>query len=137
VSCSPQVLNQNDPPQCYFNQQSVSIAENTAAGAQVVSLYSSTYVFDQDVGDKLKFKLLGGNKNGAWSLSPLGVLTVRNTTALNYEAAVNQWSLIINATDFGVGGQFPNASCQGTLQVCCQTMLLCIVADSIITESIL
>jgi hypothetical protein len=87
----------------------VYIAENSAVGTQVVNLNSATYVYDQD-GDTMTFSLLAGNKNGALSLSRSGSLTVKNSSALNYEARVNSWNLTIQVTDDGQNGKFANKS---------------------------
>lgn len=81
----------------YLNEQNFSLLENSAAGTQVGYAVGS----DQDSGQKLSYRITGGNTDGAFAIDPqTGRITVANQAALDYEA-VTRFVLTVEATDNG------------------------------------
>ncbi|NVO19613.1 MAG: T9SS type A sorting domain-containing protein [Bacteroidetes bacterium] len=85
----------NEPP--VINNQSFTIAENTASGTNLGTVAAT----DPDAGQALTFTILSGNTNNAFAInSSTGLLTVANSAALNFETTPS-FSLIVNAQDNG------------------------------------
>ncbi len=76
--------------------QAFSIAENTANGVTVGTVLAS----DVDAGDTRTFSITGGNSLGAFAISSAGVITVADTTKLNFETNPT-FTLTVQATDAG------------------------------------
>lgn len=74
-----------------------SIVENAPNGKVVGAITAK----DQDVGDVLAYSIVGGTGVGVFNLnSSTGVITVANSSALNYES-VTSYTLDIKVTDNG------------------------------------
>ncbi|HLO90422.1 MAG: cadherin domain-containing protein [Chloroflexota bacterium] len=100
------IIATNLPP-VVQNQQFI-IAENASSGT-VVGNISAT---DPNQGQILTYAIGSGNYLNAFALSPAGVLSVSNSSALNYEG-VSTINLVITVSDNGV----PVASSQATVTV--------------------
>jgi parallel beta-helix repeat protein len=82
-----------------INNQSFAIAENSATGTNVGTVIAS----DPDAGQILTFSILSGNTNTAFAINAsTGVLTVANSSALNFEVTPS-FSLLIKVQDNGTG----------------------------------
>lgn len=80
----------------------IGIIENSVNGT-VVGRVTAT---DQDIGDTISYSIVGGTGSSAFSInSTTGVITVANSTLLNYES-VTTYTLDIRATDNGTGSLF-------------------------------
>ncbi len=87
----------NNPPQ--INAQTFSISENSPNGQQVGTVIAT----DPDAGQTLTYTILSGNTNNAFQIgSSTGVLTVNNSTALNYETTPT-FTLVVKVQDNGTG----------------------------------
>lgn len=87
----------NQPP--VINNQSFAVNENSSNGTSIGTVAAS----DPDAGQVLTFSIMSGNTNGAFTINPSsGVLTVANSTALNYESAPS-FALTIQVQDNGSG----------------------------------
>ncbi len=87
----------NEAPQ--ISNQTFSIAENTANGQQVGTVAAS----DPDAGQTLSYSIISGNTSNAFQIgSSTGILTVNNSTALNYETSPT-FILVIKVQDNGAG----------------------------------
>ncbi len=99
----------NNPPQ--INAQTFSVAENTANGQQVGTVIAT----DPDAGQTLTYTILSGNTNNAFQIgSSTGVLTVNNSTALNYETTPT-FTLVVKVQDNGNGSLSAQANVTVTL----------------------
>ncbi|MBL0135867.1 MAG: cadherin repeat domain-containing protein [Chitinophagaceae bacterium] len=97
----------NLPP--VIANQSFSISENSANGTTVGTVVAS----DPNAGQTLTYSILSGNTSTAFAInSTTGVLTVANTTALNYETTPS-FALVVKVQDNGTG----NLSNQATVTV--------------------
>jgi hypothetical protein len=77
--------------------QTFSVAENSPNGTVV----GTVVAIDVDAGDSLTFAITNGNTNGAFAINPnTGVITVANSTALNFEATPT-FNLTVSVTDNG------------------------------------
>ena len=95
---TPQILNQN-----------FQINENSLNGTSVGSVIAT----DPDAGQTLTYSILSGNTSGAFTInSSTGVLTVTNSTALNFEVTPS-FAMVIKVQDSGT----PALSNQATLTV--------------------
>ncbi len=91
------VININEVP--VINNQAFSIAENSVNGTPVGTVIAT----DPDTGQLINFTILSGNTNGAFSINvSTGVLTVANSSALNFEI-MPSYSLVIEVQDNGTG----------------------------------
>ncbi|WP_346187454.1 cadherin domain-containing protein [Rubritalea halochordaticola] len=78
-----------------LSDDSASIAENSTAGASVITLSAT----DPDAGDVLSYAITAGNTNGAFAInSSTGEITVAGS--LNYEV-LNSYTLTVEVTDAG------------------------------------
>lgn len=83
-----------------------SIAENSQGGT-TVGTASAT---DVDRSQARLFSIISGNTSGAFAIDPVsGVITVANSTALNFEATPT-FSLTVQATDDGIPAQSGTAT---------------------------
>jgi hypothetical protein len=74
------LTNINEVP--VINNQAFSVAENSANGTNVGTVVAS----DPDAGQTLTYSILSGNTSGAFAINAsTGVLTVANSSALNFE----------------------------------------------------
>jgi hypothetical protein len=65
-----------------INNQAFSVAENSSNGTNVGTVVAS----DPDAGQTLTYSILSGNTSGAFAINAsTGVLTVANSSALNFE----------------------------------------------------
>jgi hypothetical protein len=88
-----------------------SILEN-AAFSTLVGIISAS---DPDIGQTLTFSIIGGNTNGAFAINPAsGVITVANSSALNYET-ITWFALIVKVQDNGQG--MLNSQCTITIDL--------------------
>jgi Ca2+-binding RTX toxin-like protein len=83
----------NDAPHGITVDRTLSIAENTANGAEVGKFSGQ----DQDVTDGLTFTLVN-NAGGRFAITAAGVLSVANGGLLDYEAATSH-SITVRVTD--------------------------------------
>jgi hypothetical protein len=82
-----------------ISNQSFSIAENAVNGTTVGTVIAS----DPDAGQLLSFSILSGNTSGAFAIDAIsGVISVANTTALNFEATPS-FALVVKVQDNGTG----------------------------------
>ncbi len=89
-----------------ISNQTFSIAENSPNGNQAGIVVAS----DPDAGQTLVYSILIGNTNNAFQINASsGVLTVSNSSALNYEA-ITSFSLTVKAQDNGQGNLFSQAT---------------------------
>jgi parallel beta-helix repeat protein len=87
----------NQPP--VINNQSFSVAQNQANGTSVGTVIAT----DPDVTQTKTFLIVSGNTNGAFAInSSTGVLTVANSTALNFSVTPS-FALIVRVQDNGTG----------------------------------
>lgn len=100
------IITPNQPP-VIANQQ-FSINENAPSGS-VVGMIQAT---DPNAGQTLTYAIVTGNYSNAFALSSSGLLTVSNSSALNFEA-ITLISLTVSVTDNGT----PTASSQATISV--------------------
>lgn len=96
----------NMPP--VIQNQTFNVNENTPQGTTIGVLQAS----DPNAGQTLTFTIISGNSNNAFALSPSGVLSVANSSALNYEQ-LSSVTLTISVTDNGN----PAASSQASVVV--------------------
>ncbi len=83
----------------FIANQSFSVAENSATGTSVGTIVAS----DPDAGQIKTFTIVSGNIGGAFAINPAsGILTVANSTALDFESTPS-FSLIIKVQDNGAG----------------------------------
>ena len=85
----------NEPP--VITGDTFNIAENVAVNTFVGSLAFG----DPDQGDQVSFTILGGNTNNAFKIDNVGVITVNNTAALDYETG-RQFILTVQIQDSGM-----------------------------------
>ena len=98
------LININETP--VINNQSFSIAENSVSGTIVGTVIAS----DPDAGQTLTYSILSGNTSVAFTInSATGVLSVSNSSALNFEA-ITTYTLIVNVQDNGTGNLSSQAS---------------------------
>jgi Cadherin domain/RTX calcium-binding nonapeptide repeat (4 copies) len=90
---SPAVTGNHAP---VVNDQTLSVAENTANGT-VVGTIAST---DADSGQTRTFSLTGGTGQTAFAVSTAGVITVANSSLLNFEATPS-FTLNVTVMDNG------------------------------------
>ena len=94
----------NNPP--VITNQSFSIAENSGNGTNVGTIVAD----DPDAGQSLSYSIISGNNNNAFTInSTSGLLTVANSTALNFEITPS-FTLIVRVTDNGTGSLWAEAS---------------------------
>ncbi|MFM9961234.1 MAG: beta strand repeat-containing protein [Planctomycetaceae bacterium] len=74
------LIDRNDIPT--INTATFSLAENTPNGTVVGTIVAN----DQDAGDTKTFQLGNDNLSGVFAINSSGVLTVANSSILNYEA---------------------------------------------------
>lgn len=87
--------NVNDAPRVYNG--AVTIPENHPAGATVLDY--RIVARDQDVGQSLSFKIIGGNAGETFTIHPqTGLITVKNPAALDFETA-SPFNLTIAVSD--------------------------------------
>ena len=80
-----------------FNNQSFSVAENSANGITAGTVAAS----DADAGQTKTFSIVSGNANGAFAINAsTGILTVANSAALNFEGTP-PFALVIKVQDNG------------------------------------
>ncbi len=103
------LTNVNEAPK--WTAATVSIAENAAAGSVVLDL--KTVASDPDVGQTLKYAIVGGNIGNAFAINAnTGVITVNNSAALDFESRPT-FDLQVSATDTGT----PALTTTATLKV--------------------
>jgi hypothetical protein len=91
------LTNVNEAP--IISNQSFSIAENSANGTNVGTVIAS----DPDAGQLLTYSIQSGNTSSAFAINPTtGIISVANSTALNYESNPT-FSLVIKVQDNGSG----------------------------------
>jgi hypothetical protein len=91
------LTNINEVP--VINNQAFSIAENSSNGTNVGTVVAS----DPDAGQTLTYSILSGNTSGAFAINAsTGVLTVANSSALNFETTPS-FALIVKVQDNGTG----------------------------------
>jgi uncharacterized protein YjdB len=101
------VINLNEAP--VINNQSFSVAENSANGTNVGSVIAS----DPDAGQTKTFSIVSGNTGTAFSINAAtGVLTVASSSAVNF-ASSPIFNLVVKVQDNGVG----NLSSQATITI--------------------
>ena len=106
------LLNVNEAP--LITNQSFSVLENSANGTIVGTILAT----DPDAGQTKTFSIISGNTNGSFTInSSTGVLTVANTTSLNFEA-IPSFALVVNVQDNGTG----NLSSQATMTISVQNI---------------
>ncbi|MBK7028626.1 MAG: cadherin repeat domain-containing protein [Bacteroidales bacterium] len=89
--------NVNEAP--VINNQAFSIIENSANGTNVGTVLAS----DPDAGQTLSYSILSGNTSNAFNINSItGVITVANSSALNFETTPS-YSLVIKVQDNGAG----------------------------------
>jgi len=89
------VLDVNESPN--VNNQSFSVAENSASGTSVGTVVAT----DPDAGQSLSFAITGGNTGGAFAInSSTGQITVASASQLDYETTP-QFLLTVQVTDSG------------------------------------
>ena len=82
-----------------INNQAFSVAENSVNGTNAGTVIAS----DPDAGQTLSYSILSGNAGGAFAINAsAGVLTVANSSALNFEVTP-YFALIIKVQDNGTG----------------------------------
>ncbi|MGV1015528.1 MAG: cadherin repeat domain-containing protein, partial [Methyloceanibacter sp.] len=92
-----------------INNQSFTVAENSTNGANVGTVVAT----DPDAGQTKTFSILSGNTSGAFAINTsTGVLTVANSTAINFEVTPT-YALVVKVQDNGTG----NLSSQATVSV--------------------
>ncbi len=97
----------NNPPQ--IENQSFNIDENSPNGTTV----GTVIAFDPDIGQTLTYSILSGNTNNAFQLNMSnGMLTVQNSTELNYESNP-VFTLTVQVEDNGLG----NLTDQATITI--------------------
>ncbi len=91
------LLDVNDAPHLY--NHTISLAENTAAGANVFNY--ALIATDQDVGQTLSYAITGGNTGNAFAINAItGQITVNNPAVLDFENTP-PFVLTISVTDNG------------------------------------
>jgi hypothetical protein len=91
------LTNINEVP--VINNQAFAVAENSANGTNVGTVVAS----DPDAGQTLTYSILSGNTSGAFAINAsTGVLTVANSSALNFETTPS-FALIVKVQDNGTG----------------------------------
>jgi hypothetical protein len=91
------LLNVNEVP--VINNQTFSIAENTTIGSIVGTVVAS----DPDAGQTKTYSILSGNTNVAFAINTsTGVITVANSSALNFETVIS-FVLTVKVQDNGTG----------------------------------
>jgi VCBS repeat-containing protein len=91
------LTNINEVP--VINNQAFSIAENSSNGTNVGTVVAS----DPDAGQTLTYSILSGNTSGAYAINAsTGVLTVANSSALNFETTPS-FALVVKVEDNGTG----------------------------------
>src|SRR6185436_10126742 len=88
------VTNVNEAP--VVNDQTFSVAENTANGTTVGTIVAT----DPDAGQTRTFSVTGGSGQAAFAVSAAGVITVANSTLLNFETTTS-FTLNVTASDNG------------------------------------
>ncbi len=89
-------ININDPPSI-TGAGTFSVNENQANGSTIVDLNAT----DAN-GNSVTFSILSGNTNGAFAINPTtGLITVANTSALNFETNPT-FNLLVQAADNAV-----------------------------------
>ena len=92
-----------------IQNQAFQLSENSANGTFVGAVIATA----PDAGQTLTYSILSGNTNGAFAINAsTGILTVANSTILNYEVTPT-FPLIIKVLDDGT----PNLSSQATITV--------------------
>ncbi|MHC1775972.1 MAG: cadherin domain-containing protein, partial [Lentimicrobium sp.] len=103
-SATVEEITVNNPP--VITNQSFSIAENSGNGTNVGTIVAS----DPDAGQNLSYSIISGNSNNAFAVNPTsGLLSVANSTALNYETTPG-YTLVIRVTDNGAGSLWAEAN---------------------------
>ncbi len=90
------LLDVNDAP--LIVNQDFAIDENTDLGQEVGVVAAS----DEDSGQSLSFSIISGNTDAAFQISPTGIITVANASALDFETT-SVFSLIVEVEDNGIG----------------------------------
>jgi hypothetical protein len=91
------LTNINEVP--VINNQAFSVAENSSNGTNVGTVVAS----DPDAGQTLTYSILSGNTSGAFAINAsTGVLTVANSSALNFETTPS-FALVVKVQDNGTG----------------------------------
>jgi hypothetical protein len=91
------LTNINEVP--VISNQAFSVAENSANGTNVGTVVAS----DPDAGQTLTYSILSGNTSGAFAINAsTGVLTVANSSALNFEVLLHL-HLVVKVQDNGTG----------------------------------
>ena len=96
ISCNKDDGFVNSDP--VINDQSFSVAENSATGSQV----GAVEAFDANQGQELTYIIISGNINEAFLFANDGVLIVNNAEELDYEVN-DRFTLVVNVLD-GFGG---------------------------------
>ena len=92
-----------------INNQSFSIAENSANGTAIGTVVAS----DPDVAQTKTFSIVSGNSAGAFSINTsTGVLTVANSATLNFEVTPS-FTLVVKVQDNGT----PALNSQATVSI--------------------
>ncbi len=98
------ITNVNENPNIV--SQTFSIAENSLNGQQVGIVVAS----DPDAGQTLSYSIISGNTGNAFSINTgTGVLTVNNSTVLNYEVTTS-FGLTVRVQDNGQGNLYSQAT---------------------------
>ena len=103
------LIDVNEPPQ--IDVQTFSIGENTPNGQQVGTVIAN----DPDIGQVLNYSIFSGNWNNAFQInSQTGMLTVSNSSALNFETTP-LFHLVVKVQDNGSGNLISAALIKVTL----------------------
>ncbi|MBK7031133.1 MAG: cadherin domain-containing protein [Bacteroidales bacterium] len=103
------ILNLNELP--VIANQAFSTNENSANGTTVGTVIAT----DPDAGQTLNFTILSGNSNTAFSISSTtGIITVANSSALNFETSPS-FALVVKVQDNGTGSLSSQATVTITL----------------------
>ena len=100
------LLDMNDAPE--MANQGFSIDENSANGQPV----GTVAAFDEDNGQTLSFSIISGNTDGAFQISTIGLITVADVSALDFETNT-VFSLTVEVEDNGTG----NLTDQATITI--------------------
>lgn len=94
-----------------IQNQTLQLKEGSSTGSSVGTIVAS----DPDAGQALKYSILSGNTNNAFTInSSTGILTVANSAALDYKTA-SSFSLVVKVQDNGAGTLSKQATVTVTL----------------------
>lgn len=98
------LVNINEAP--VVNDQTFSVITNAAVSTVVGTVVAT----DPDAGQQLTYSILSGNSNNAFALNAsTGVITVNNSSAVNY-TTTPIFTLVVKVSDNGTGNLSDNAN---------------------------